>query len=223
MTETPIGGTPIVRGFGLIPEQTGRYRKPQGEGKSRKWERNEDHITRAVILSCQTEHDYLRACYFLCRFLDRRPGLFTGAVYGKPYHQDVKYCEALVGNRISDMVRAYRDFKPDVVYNDFTREGRGLCYAEAEIYLAKYRRTRYKPQLQHLATILGRKTTDIIKEALASKEPRSTLVPTPLVCKFDSREAIELKEQFLKLCFDKQEDEAQIRDIWRELDRLYRE
>lgn len=219
----------MSKDFGLVPpRKTERYTRGQGEGTNRDWSRNEDHILRAVLLSCQTEHDYFRACYFLCQLLERRPAKWSGKHVGQPYLYDVRNCEKLLANRIWDMVTGYRNFVPDLVYNEYTREGRGLCYGEVEIYLPKWLRTKSnkRPPLSHVALILGRSSTDILQEAIDNLHyKRGFMLPEDGAAKvaFDEQRAVELKQELLALCFDKAEDQDRIRQIWRELDQLYRQ
>lgn len=212
----------VEEGFGLVPAKKGRYRDV-GQGSNRSWTRNEDHILRAVILSCRNEHDYLMGCLFLCKLLDRRPAYFSGSLAGRLYQRDVRRSEVIVGNRIWDMVTGYRDFKPDLIYQDFTREGRDLCYAEQAIFLPKYQRTKKanKPPLSHVATILGRRSTLEIEEWLQHPGVHEGTGTQGIAMGMGESYSQRIKDRFLKLCLDNPQDGDTIRVTWRELDKLY--
>lgn len=137
----------------------------KGKGNRRKWTDREDHIIRAVVLSCEKMPHYYEACEFLCEVLDRRSEIDIE----KPTKEQWRYAtENIIRRRLWAMFTRYRGRKPDALDETYYRDKLPLSYVEKVYVLRKYHNSKIKGKvtLEELAMLLGRKSTAPIEAYL---------------------------------------------------------
>jgi hypothetical protein len=144
-------------GLGLIEPYDGRYGRNVKKQGIKKWDFVEDHILRAVLLSSNTNGQYVHACTFLCRTLERRPEMDIE----KPSKEDISEAEVhLIRRRLWGMILSYNDYEPDAIYEAHVRDDFELNWADKDtIKLYVKSNMPKKPGLEHLAAVLGRRDT----------------------------------------------------------------
>lgn len=142
-----------------VKKSDSRYAMPL---KLRKWTRNEDHVLRAVALSCHTVGAFSEACEYLCRVLNRQP--MTASDWGPSHVWWRTRRIGLIRNRLWDIALRYRDFVMDPVYRLRSRANQDWNIIEIEEFLRKFHESHQenKPKtIDHLAIVLSRENAEV--------------------------------------------------------------
>jgi len=127
----------------------------------------EEHIVRALVLACGCKAHYNRVINFFCGVFDRWPAEIRVCYIDKGIRVPSKKMPALTENIVQRYVwgPVVRYRGKTVIDKDYTREGLPVTYIEGTKFIKRWRETSLdgKPSIEVLATVLGRRTTDIIE------------------------------------------------------------
>lgn len=185
-------------------EQGGRY--GDHPPRTRRWTPNEDHILRAVVFSCNSDNDLVRASKFLCTILDREP---TFGKKARPTAEKFTMaCYDLIKDRLHNMIMAYRNYTPDVIYEGFCRDHLlPLPWIDKRMLLMVKFSTQAPPPMQHVAAVLGRKDVGPLEQFMKSQ--RSFVLEPFTGKRFKPTPNLEIKiYNFKELTFQTSEKET---------------
>lgn len=188
--------------FATPPQKDGRYAMKLPA--LRTWTRNEDHVLRAIILSCQSSVSYVMACEFLCHVLNRQPATSPDWNPSREWWRTRRV--NLIRNRLWDLAIRYRGFVMDPVYDHRSRAGVEWTPIEVTEFLRKFLRSKQdlKPcTVDHLAVILSRETEEVSECLSRIREKQFEPIDRSQSINFQSDTLESVVKHFLSVDLDK--------------------